>query len=296
MEQLIREAVRESRCDLVIASQLSMAAYNRAFRGLPAIFDEVELGFYRIDEESTLGRSARQWLTWTKHRQFLSRLLDSFRACTVVSDAERELLARAVPQYAAVHVVPNPVSAGTSQMAAGDRLRGSLIFAGSLRYGPNYDAMEWFLREVFPSVRAMVPDAKLTITGELGSAPPSSGSGVIFTGRVPDVRPLVAASAVSVAPIRVGGGTRLKILEAMAVGTPVVATTKAIEGLEVRNGEHLLVADTAHQFADAVIHVLEHPATVEALTERARGVVQRRYDSAVVVPSFLQLVERTVAL
>jgi glycosyltransferase involved in cell wall biosynthesis len=138
-----------------------------------------------------------------------------------------------------------------------------------------------------------VPDVRLTITGDVGASRPFTGSSVVFTGRVADVRPLVAASAVSVAPIRVGGGTRLKVLEAMAVGTPIVATTRAVEGLDVRSEEHLLVADTTRDFANAVVRLLKSPSVAAGLVDRARRLVVARYDSAVVVPSFLQLVERS---
>jgi hypothetical protein len=110
MDRLIRRAVRTSRCELVIASQLPMAAYYDAFRGIPAIFDEVELGIYRPDDAALIGARARRWLTWTKQRRFLSHLLEHFTCCTVVSDVERRLLAKAVPEYEAVHVVPNSVS------------------------------------------------------------------------------------------------------------------------------------------------------------------------------------------
>ena len=213
----------------------------------------------------------------------------------MVSDVERRLLARAVPGYHAVHVVPNCVNAGSIDAGAGPRVPDSLIFTGSLRYAPNHDAMQWFLNDVFPSVEAQVPEARLTITGDAGHETPTSGSHVVYTGHVPDVRPLVAASAVSVAPIRVGGGTRLKILEAMAIGTPVVATTKAVEGLAVRDGEHLLVADTTREFAQAVVHILRNPTVAAALADRARRLVRAHYDSSIVVSQFVQLVDRAVA-
>jgi glycosyltransferase involved in cell wall biosynthesis len=171
----------------------------------------------------------------------------------------------------------------------------SLIFTGSLRYTPNHDAVTWFLDEIFPSVRAKVPAVRLTITGDAGPQAPRPDPSVVLTGRVPDVRSLLAASAVSLAPIRVGGGTRLKILEAMALRTPVVATTKAVEGIDVRDGEHLLIADTPQQFAEAVCRVLRDPAGAREMADRAWRLFHARYDARVVVPEFLRLVDRAVA-
>jgi glycosyltransferase involved in cell wall biosynthesis len=221
----------------------------------------------------------------------MARLLRHFALCTVASEVERRLLARAVPGYTAVHVVPNTVTAEPIGHDVGVRIPDSLIFTGSLRYAPNRDAVCWFLDEIFPSVRASIPGARLTVTGDAGSEPPQVGPEVVLTGRVADVRPLLAASAVSLAPIRVGGGTRLKILEAMAVGTPVVATTKAVEGLDVQDGEHLLIADTPRRFADAVRRLLQDPAGARAMAERAGRLFRARYDANVVVPEFLRLVE-----
>jgi polysaccharide biosynthesis protein PslH len=295
MERMIQQAVRKTRYDLVIASQLSMAAYYRSFQGVPAIFEEVELGIYQPGDAGDRSSMVRRSITWAKHRRFMSRLLQHFMLCTVVSDVERQILASAVPGYRAIHVVPNSVEAEPVSRRAGSRVADSLIFTGSLRFAPNHDAMTWFLNEIFPAVRAEVPGVRLTITGDAGSQPPVTDPNVVLTGQVADVRSLVAASAISLAPIRVGGGTRLKILEAMALRTPVVATTKAVEGLEARNGEHVLIADTPAEFADAVRRLLRDPAGAREMAERAWGLYRSRYDSKVVVPAFLRLVDHAAA-
>lgn len=297
MEQLIRRTVSTVRYDLVIASQLSMAAYHPAFRGVPAIFEEAELGIYWPDgrgSNSSWSR-VRGTLTRVKHRHFMARLLEHFVLCTVASDVERQLLAVAAPRYGSVHVVPNSVDAEFSVHDTPGRVPDSLIFTGSLRYAPNRDAMTWFVNDVFPSVLASAPGARLTITGDAGAEAPPVAPNVVLAGRVPDVRPVLASSAVSLAPIRLGGGTRLKILEAMAVRTPVVATTKAVEGLDVRHGEHVLMADTPRGFAGAVLQILGDPARAREMADRAWRFCCERYDSKIVIPRFLRLVERTKA-
>lgn len=101
--------------------------------------------------------------------------------------------------------------------------------------------MVWFLDEVYPIIRQNVPQLRLTITGDHAGKPLPSADGVTLTGFVDDVRPLIAGAGAAVVPIRQGGGTRLKILEAMAVGTPVVATSKGAEGLDVTDGENILL-------------------------------------------------------
>jgi glycosyltransferase involved in cell wall biosynthesis len=296
MERLIRQAVRRTRYDLVIASQLSMAVYFPCFRGIPAIFEEAELGIYADgtgQDQSTWAR-ARRRLTWAKHSRFMARLLEHFALCTVASDVERRLLLSAAPGFSAIHVIPNSVNAQTGAASA-ERVPGSLIFTGSLRYAPNHDAVTWFLSDIFPKVRASVPDVRFTITGEVGPQSLAPAPGVVLAGHVTDVRPLLASSAVSLAPIRMGGGTRLKILEAMAVGTPVVATSKALEGIDAKHEEHVLVADSPAQFAEAVGRLLRDPAGARAMADRAWRLCRSRYDTSVVVPEFLRLVDHAAA-
>jgi glycosyltransferase involved in cell wall biosynthesis len=296
MERLIGDTVRRTRFDLVIASQLSMAAYHESFRGIPAIFEEAELGTYwpsgADDQSAWMG--LRRRLTWAKHRRYMSWLLPKFMCCTVASDVERRLLGAAAPDYAAVHIVPNSIDAQPVTGAA-CRAADSLIFAGSLRYAPNRDGMTWFVNEVLPAVRAKSPGVKLTITGEAGPETFRSNLDVVLTGRVPDVRSLVAAAAISIAPLRLGGGTRLKVLEAMAVGTPVVATTKAVEGLDVKHEEHVLIADTPREFADAVHRLLRERQEAQAMAARALALCQARYDTTVVARQFLRVVECAAA-
>jgi glycosyltransferase involved in cell wall biosynthesis len=295
LDGLIRRTVTRTRFDVVIASQLSMAAYHDAFAGIPAIFEEVELGVYRPDA-STQGLAARlrTGLTWAKHRRYMERLLPHFACCTVASEVERRLLVDAVPAYGAVHVVPNAIDTERFPQVE-SRTPRSLIFTGSLRYGPNREGMAWFVDEVLPTLRARVPGVRLTITGESDPAPFAAVPDIALTGRVPDVRPLVASSAVSVAPLLTGGGTRLKILEAMAARTPVVATSKAAEGLDARSDEHLLVADTPQAFAAAVERLLARPDEARAMAERAHALCRARYDARAVGSAFLRLVDEAAA-
>jgi len=135
---------------------------------------------------------------------------------------------------------------------------------------------------------------RLFITGDhAGKSLPPAGN-VTLTGYVDDVRPLVARAWASIVPLRIGGGTRLKILEAMALGTPVVATSKGAEGLEVRHGKHLLIADGPAAFADEVMRLLRDAELRAALAANGRRLVAERYDWATVMPGFLELVEQCV--
>lgn len=296
MARTIREQIRKRPYDMVIASEITMAAYRKAFAPLPAILEDLELGALAAaaGQGAWNLRRMRRRLTWFKLRRYLARLLPHFRACTVVSPAEEALLRRAVPGYERVAIVPNCVDAAGYAGIAAERRRGQLIFPGALAYPANYDAVRFFLQKIYPRLRAQEPEVELTITGRTAGLPwppcPLPGP-VRLTGWVDDVRPWIASSQATVVPLRQGGGTRLKILESLALGTPVVSTRKGAEGLAVEDGRHLLLADTPQAFADAVLRLLQDSALWQRLSEEGRALVNERYDWQVSMPSFLRLVE-----
>ena len=295
MAQRVRAVLATDRYDLLVASQLLAASYVPRSGAPPALYEEVELGLsYEqfAHAPSSLQRSRRS-LTWLKHRFYLARLLRSFRACTVVSERERQLLDRAAPRHPPVTVIPNGVVLADYADVHETPRPNHLIFAGSFGYSANYDAMCWFVRDVYPLICARVPDVRLTITGDTANRPLPLGPNVVHTGYVEDVRPLVARAWISVAPRRMGGGTRVKILEAMALGTPVVSTSKGAEGLDVIHDTHLLIADAPHLFAEHVVHLLGDAGLRSRLAREARELVARRYAWDVIGPRFAQLAAET---
>jgi glycosyltransferase involved in cell wall biosynthesis len=297
MARRIEETLSESSYGAVVACQLTAAAYAPYWHGVPALFEEVELTtiYERFARADSLPRRLRHWLTWFKLRLYLRRLLTRFRACTVVSSHERALLSVAVPGFEQVEIVPNGVHLPDYGAVAGVPEPGTLIFTGALSYAANYDAMRWFAGEALPLIRAKVPDVRLTITGDAAGRSLAAAGGVIQTGFVADVRPLVASSWISLAPIREGGGTRVKILESMALGTPVVATSKGAEGLAVTDGTHLFLADSPALFAERVVQLLRDPSLRSRLAANARRLVATQYDWAVIGARLEALVERVAA-
>jgi polysaccharide biosynthesis protein PslH len=296
MKAALERTMRRQPIDLIIASQLGTAAYAHYFGDIPALFEEVEIGVFhgQYAGATTLRSRLRHGLTWMKYRRYLAHLLPRFGACTVVSDEEKALLAQVAPSYGAVHVVPNCVRVADYPQATTPQMD-QLIFTGSFRYWPNYEAMHWFLSGAYPRIRAQLPNVRLLITGDQAGYPLPTTDGVIATGFVDDVRPLIANAGVSVVPIHSGGGTRLKILEAMATGTPVVTTTKGAEGLDIRHEEHVLKADTPELFADAVVRLLRDRELRQRLAANAHTKVRQTYDWDAAIPRFLELVAQTAA-
>jgi polysaccharide biosynthesis protein PslH len=271
-----------------------MAVYSQTFRHLPALLEEVELS--SLYENTTQAKPAwcglRNRLTWLKHRHYLAKQLANFRLCTVASQREKELLLSSVKPTQRVEVVPNSVDLQQYGVVKTLKQANSLIFAGAFTFAPNYAAMCWFIQEVLPHVRAAVPGVRLTITGNHAGKPLPTVEGITLTGHVDDIGSLVSSATASIAPIHSGGGTRLKILEAMALRTPVVATSKGAEGLNVVDGKHLLIADTPQEFASAILSLLHSPQLQHELAENGYQLIRTQYDSAVIVPAFLNLVQQ----
>jgi glycosyltransferase involved in cell wall biosynthesis len=298
METMISNAVASRKFDLILASQLTMASYFPVFGGVPAIFEELELGLL-MDQAFRGGnwmRRLRSQLTWFKLRQFLLRLLESYAACTVVSEQERQIFTEKLPSQAQkVEVLPNCISLDDFKGVHVDHNHCRIIYAGSFRYKPNYQAMQWFIGRVFPLVLQQIPEVELIITGDHANLPLPSLEHVKLAGYVDDIKSLVASCDVSLAPLWSGGGTRLKILEAMALGTPVVATAKGAEGLLVQHGRHLLIADEPEKFAEHVVQLLKNKDLRNQLSENALQLVKEHYDWPGLMPKVLRLVERAAS-
>lgn len=299
MEAAIRKALQKERFDLVIASEWQMTAYRQCFAGQAALFEEMEIGVPHglYANAASLPARLRQGLTWAKFSRYMAQVLAGGQPCTVVSEEEKRLLEKVVPDNQNISVIPNGVDLDAYAAARDAAVRdapepNTLIFTGSFHYRPNHQAMVWFLREVYPLIRARVPGVHLTITGDSAGLPLPSTEGVTQTGFVDDIRPLLARSWVSVAPLHVGGGTRLKILEAMAIGTPVVSTAKGAEGLAVEDRRHLFIANDPETFANRVVEVLQSSQIRAQIARNACQLVQETYDWKLVLPKFMAVVEQ----
>jgi sugar transferase (PEP-CTERM/EpsH1 system associated) len=196
--------------------------------------------------------------------------------CLVVSARERAALGDA-PN---VRVVPNGVDAAGFPYRPDGRPPARLVFAGNLGYFPNVDAALWLARDVLPRVRAAVPEATLRLVGARPARAVRALArlpGVSVAADVPAIAPELAAASLAVIPLRAGSGQQNKVLEAFATGTPVVATPRALDGVEARAEEHVLVAEDAPGLAAAAVALLREPGRARGLARAARALVERRY-------------------
>lgn len=218
-----------------------------------------------------------------------NRLLHVCGAHVAVSENDRQALLERWPQ-AQVHCVPNGVdvrhfseACQANLSGAGGEQRGNrrrLLFVGSMDYFANIDGVRWFCERVWPELEAKHPDLDLVIVGR-NPAPEVKALAsprVIVTGEVEDTKPYYRGATVAVVPLRVGGGSRLKILEAMAAGVPVVSTRLGAEGLELEPEKHLLIADSPEHFAQTVCALLDDWGKRRQIAQRAWNLVNERYD------------------
>jgi sugar transferase (PEP-CTERM/EpsH1 system associated) len=162
----------------------------------------------------------------------------------------------------------------------------TLVFTGKMDYRPNIDAVIWFANSIFPLIRRQIPDAEFVIVGQKPTKAVwelKSIKGIVVTGAVEDARTYIGGATVYVAPLRMGGGTRFKLLEALALRRPIVSTTLGAEGFTAQNGRELCLADTAADFAEAVVALLRDPAKRQALGEAGREFV-KQYDWEALLP------------
>jgi polysaccharide biosynthesis protein PslH len=297
MADLLRRLIADNAFDLIIASQLPMASYRSSFPRTPAIFEELELGQLYSGIASTSGYWERLRFCLTRFRLglHLTRLLEAFQVYTVASEQERQLFVKHFPAHEKkLAIIPNCIQYDDYQGLAVERMDNRLVFAGSLRYYANYEAMRWFVCLAFPRILEQLPEVQLLITGEQADLPLPFMQNVTLSGCVADIKTVIAASTISLAPIFNGGGTRLKILEAMALGTPVVATSKGAEGLGAIAGEHLLIADLPEDYADQVIRLLSNPDLCAHISRCGKRFVKERYDWEPTISRFLELAEGVI--
>lgn len=296
----IREWIEEG-VDLCVADFL-VAMPNLPTRpSVPVVLFEHNVEYMiwkRLHEvEKRPWRRALLGLEWRKMRHYEARACVRAALTVAVSEADRGLLAANAPG-ADIRAIGTGVDTAYFHPNGAAEAPATLVFTGSMDWYPNEDAILYFVAEVLPQLRQEVPGLALAVVGRdptdrLRTA--CAAAGVQVTGTVADVRPYMAGAAVYVVPLRVGGGTRLKIFEALAMGKAVVATSVGAEGLPIVSGQHFLQADGPAAFARAVLSLLRDPARRHALGTAGRRLVEERYSWSQVTRQFESHCEEVVA-
>lgn len=268
---------------IVHLDTIALAPYRRQCGAVPTVLahHNIESQLMARRAEHERGAAAR-WYVRTQARRLVDyerEQAGQFRLNITVSQADADSLRRICPE-AVTAVVPNGVDTEYFKPRL-DEETPALVYTGGMNMFANRDAVEWFLDQIWPRIKAAVPGARFFAVGQNPSAEVlqavAADPAIEAPGFVDDVRPWVARSAIYVVPLRVGGGTRLKMVDAMAQGKAIVATTLGAEGIDGKHGEHFVLADQPGEFADAVIRLLSDTAERRRLGRAARERAEQRY-------------------
>ena len=299
MRRRVKALLKGENYSVAVAFSTTVAAYLLG-SGIPKVLD-LDTGLTgfaleRLRLEENGGRRLRAWLSLQKSILAEREIVRRFDGTVVISRAGCQSLAPVLSGVRRLAVAGHGVDLDYYPLGLAEPEPETLVYNGSLTFFANHDAIRWFLEQVFPLIRREAPSVSLRVTGKadgvnLEDLP--NREGLHLTGYVPDVRPVVAGASVCIVPIRIGGGQRLKILEAMALGTPVVSTRKGMEGLEdFTPGEHALVADEPEEFAQAVLCLLRSREQRDTIARNARRLMETRYRWDTVLDPFLDLVDK----
>ncbi|NOZ27939.1 MAG: glycosyltransferase [Chloroflexi bacterium] len=319
MWRRLRELLQRQRYEIVQIEGIEMASYGLAIAGVrltpgaaaitpqqppPRIVFDDHNAEYVLQQRAfqTDIRRPRRWIAaayslvqWQKLRRYERIVCRHADAVAAVSQADAAALKRLSPDLHPA-VIPNGVdlqSYDPHRVQPRDLGAHALVFTGKMDFRPNVDAVRWFM-PVLSRVRESMPDARFFIVGQKPHPSLSKlaqNPAVEVTGWVPDTRPYIAGATVYVIPLRVGGGTRLKVLEAMALGKAIVSTRLGVEGFDVADGRELRLADTPEAFARAIVELLSDDEQRARLGATARRFVEKRYDWDQIVPAMERLYE-----
>lgn len=298
VHRAVRDAIGRISPDVLVVSTLGVVEYVGRDCGVPMVLEEhnCEYAVLRRTADRIPGKlkRLRYALGWKKFARWEAKMCGLFDAVAMVSEEDRRMLLDAAPGLPDVRVIPNGVDTGYYDPSLWDPQEGTLLYNGAMTYGANRDAVRHYVDAIYPVIRSRLPNVRLLVTGRTDGVDLTGISdcpGVELTGYVQDIRDVLKKSAACIVPLREGGGSRLKILEAMAAGVPVVSTSMGAEGIEVVSGEHLLIADTPESFVDAIARMLGDHSLRESLRSAARALVEQRYSWESIGARFVEMVE-----
>lgn len=305
MTKAIREAEKSGKFDVTLCDfltpSINMEWQDRAARPRALVFQHnVECMIWKRTAEKAGNALKKAYFAnqWRRMIAYEKKACSRFDGVLTVSEEDVRLMRQELGLTNVIGAVPTGVDTLFFTPPATDsRVPLSLVFLGSMDWMPNIDGAQYFMAEIFPALKARYPGITVKFVGrtpvpsirELAAKHPE----VTVTGTVDDVRPHLASGQVMIVPLRVGGGTRIKIFEAMATGIPTVSTTIGAEGLPVEHDRHLLLADTPQDFVDAVGKLFDDAALRARLADAALDLVTTRYSWSSVITEFERMLDAT---
>lgn len=280
MRDTLARLLATNRFDL-LHLQLARSALNVPYPlPVPSVLDFIDALSANMEERARIDQGPRRWLArieGARIHRYERRLCGIWDQLTVVAEADRD----AIGPFPNLRLNGNGVALEEFPFVVEGRAAHTLLFTGNLGYFANIDALLWFTHEVLPLVKAHRPDIRLSLVGARPHpsllALTRQDAAIEVHGEVAHMHPYLAEAAVAIAPLRAGTGQSLKILEAMATGTPLVATPCAVRGIAVEPGRHLSLASQPADFAAQILDVLANPGQARQRAARARALVEAEY-------------------
>jgi len=289
MKQKMKEVLKENKIDIVHFDMLHLSRYRREIQNIPTTLTEHNVESLRIlsllKNSKNLIFKTFMYLQYIKLKRFEKRICPNFDICVTVSEYDLKAL-KAISPSAKFVVVPNGVDTSYFAPDGFSHVPDSLIWVGGMNSMYNKEAVDFFVNEIFPLIEKEIPNVKFTV---IGKSPTKKllhlskiNGNVKAIGYVDDVRPYINSAAVYVASIKSGGGTKLKVLNALSMAKPVVTTSVGAEGIEVNDNEHLLIADDPELFAKKTVELLRNPEVAGKLGENGRNLMIEKYDWGII--------------
>jgi polysaccharide biosynthesis protein PslH len=287
MQRRLDELTTRERFDIIQIESSQLAGFAFDSRSTLVLDEhniEYELLYRMYRTERSVVRRLYNWLEFTKFKREEVSTWRHVAGCVSTSQREEHIIRGMVPSTPTM-VIPNAVDVDYFQPSA-DAIDGNaIVMTGLMHYRPNIDGALFFVREVLPLILASRPGMVFYIVGAGATEEIKrlANSNIVVTDTVPDVRPYVHKAAVFVVPLRMGGGTRLKVVEGLSMEKAVVSTSLGCEGIDVIDGKHLLIADQPHAFADAVLRLVRDRVLADTLGREGRTLVESQYTWETVV-------------
>ena len=279
----LSELCRTHPFDVVQVEMPMLWQYADTLADLPMVLDAHNIEYEIVSDLRTASSNPFKKALYELEKKRLRKreegAWEECRLCFTVSDKERATIVTRIGDSKKVVTVPNGVDLEKFVFQPKKERNRRILFLGGMDWAPNLDAAQYFLEEIYPRIHESMPDAEVDFVGkDLWKIKDLIRSANIQQHEnVPDVLPWFQKADVLAVPLRQGAGTRIKIIEAMAAGLPVVTTSKGCEGIDVIHGKHLLVADTTEEFANEIIRLIENDSLAVQLTREARHLVEAKY-------------------
>ena len=280
LQKVIDQILSKQEFDIIQSEFPALAMYRLNSKAVK-IIDAHNVEYDNFKRMAKVGNPLKKLFYHLESYKFYreeTRVCRKLDGLLVTSERDISVFEKSVPGVPKF-LIPNGVDANYFYPKKVKSKPHSLVFVGMMKYVPNYDGINFFLDEIFPKILTVYPDATITI---IGKNPPKSitkraNRNIIVTGFVEDTRPYIQESSVYVVPLRMGGGTRLKVIEALAMKIPLVTTSIGCEGIDISHGESALIADDPQEFANAVMKLFIDKELCDSLTENGYKIVIDKY-------------------